>query len=253
MNKNFNIELINIKHMIIYIIKNLELNNTLFNKNYIKTKELFLSTSYNSDNKEEIYKTMNSLIIKKNNNLHCYNSKCYKQLNIKCDEIIYSNNDFYIKLYAHNNIVFIDNEFKTKYIRVSFTINNIMIKNNLIIIIGENNNILINNFTMYEFMDYEAVDLYNYILFYSIKNSILLNNNGQLINYKLNNINVKMIIDFIKRFGEMKKLIECYVNENYVNENELNENELNELNENELNENELNENELNENELNENT
>lgn len=225
MNKNFNIELINIKHRIIYIIKNLEINKTLFNKNYIKTKELILSNSYNSDNKEEIYKTMNSLIIKKNNNLHCYNTKCYKQLNIKCDDVVYSNDDFYIKIYARNNIVFIDNEFKTKYIRVPFTINNVMIKNNLIIIIGENNNILINKFTIYDFMDYEAVDLHNYILFYSIKKSFLLNNNGELINSKINNENVKIIIDFIKRFGEMKTLVECYINENYVNENE---NELSE-------------------------
>jgi hypothetical protein len=101
-----------------------------------------------------------------------------------------------------------------------------MIKNNLIIIIGENNNILINKFTIYDFMDYEAVDLDNYILFYNIKKSFLLNNNGQLINSKLNNINVKMIIDFIKRFGEMKTLIECYINENYVNENELSQNKI---------------------------
>jgi hypothetical protein len=226
MNKNFNIELINIKHMIIYIIKNLEINNTLFNKNYIKTKELILSNSYNLDNKEEIYKTMNSLIIKKNNNLHCYNTKCYKQLNNNCDDVVYSNEDFYIKIYARNNIVFIDNEFKTKYARVPFTINNVMIKNNLIIIIGENNNILINKFTIYDFMNYEVVDLHNYILFYNIKKSFLLNNNGQLINSKINNENVKMIIDFIKRFGEMKILIECYINENYINENELSENKI---------------------------
>ena len=213
MNKNYYNELLNIKSKINYIIKNLDLNNISFDKKCIKMFESkILCSNINNLDDNIIYKTLNSFIIKKNNNLYCYNNKCYKQLSTNKDETIYSNNEFYVKI-TSNNIVFIDNEFKTKYIRVPFTINNVMIKNNLIIIIGENNNILINKFTIYDFVEYEIVDLYNFILFYSTKNSILINNNGYIVNSKINNVNVKIILDSINRFGNIKNLIECYANE----------------------------------------
>ena len=138
--------------------------------------------------------------------------KCYKQLSTNKDETIYSNNEFYVKI-TSNNIVFIDNEFKRKHIYFPFTINDIIIKQNCIIIIGVNNIILINNKHIYKLVEYEIVDLYNFILFYSTKNSILINNNGYIVNSKINNVNVKIILDSINRFGNIKNLIECYANE----------------------------------------
>ena len=213
MNKNYYNELLNIKSKINYIIKNLDLNNISFDKKCIKMFESkILCSNINNLDDNIIYKTLNSFIIKKNNNLYCYNNKCYKQLSTNKDETIYSNNEFYVKI-TSNNIVFIDNEFKRKHIYFPFTINDIIIKQNCIIIIGVNNIILINNKHIYKLVEYEIVDLYNFILFYSTKNSILINNNGYIVNSKINNVNVKIILDSINRFGNIKNLIECYANE----------------------------------------
>ena len=162
------------------------------------------------------YKTVDSLIIKKNNKLCCYNNTYYKELPINNDETLYSNNKFYIKLNSNNNIVYIDNEFKRKLIYFQCTIYEIIIKQNYIIIIGENNKILINDTNIYKITEFEIVDLYNWVLLYRIKKSILINNSGYIVNFKINNVNIKIILDSIKKFGTIEKLIECYVNDNCI-------------------------------------
>ena len=115
MNKKYYNELINIKDKVIFIISNLDLKNISFNKNHIKNIETSLLTNNNYIYVKKIYKTMYSLIIIKNDILHCYNNNCYKQMSISNCETIYSNDEFYIKVGSTNNIiVFIDSEFKTK-------------------------------------------------------------------------------------------------------------------------------------------
>lgn len=222
MNKKSNNELINTKYRIMYIIKNLNIHNISFDNSTIKNAESNLVTINISNNTEKIYKTMNSLIIKKNNKLYCYNNNYYRQMAINSYETIYSSNSFYVKINSNNNnIVFIDNDFNTKRTYATFTINNIITKDNFVVISGVNNNILINNKHICKFIDHEVVDLYNYILFYNVKNYFVINNDGYLINSNTNNTNntntnIKIILDAITRFGTIENLIRCYINENYL-------------------------------------
>jgi hypothetical protein len=217
MNKKYYNELINIKHNINFVIKNLNLNTISFDKICIQNLETkLLLTNINGLDDNKIYKTLHSLIIQKNNKLHCYNDKCYKELSINNDQNIYFNNEFYIKINPNDNILFIDNEFKRQLIYFPYTIDDIIIKQNYIIIVGENNKILINNKNINTITEYEIVDLYNSILLYSVKKSILIDNNGYIVNSKINNVNVKIILDSIKKFGKIENLIKCYVNDNYM-------------------------------------
>jgi hypothetical protein len=214
MNKKYYNELINIKDKVIFIISNLDLKNISFNKNHIKNIETSLLTNNNYIYVKKIYKTMYSLIIIKNDILHCYNNNCYKQMSISNCETIYSNDEFYIKVGSTNNIiVFIDSEFKTKRLHSPLIINEIIVKKKYIMLIGKNNILLIEKNNIYNFKDYEVVDLYNFTLFYNIKKSLLINENMEIVDCKINNMNVKIILDSIKRFGKIENLINCYADE----------------------------------------
>ena len=43
---------------------------------------------------------------------------------------------------------------------------------------------------IYKFIEYDVIDLYDYILFYNIKKSILIDKNGHIVDCKLNNLKI---------------------------------------------------------------
>ena len=143
-----------------------KINNSLYFKN--KLHEIINKQKKDNIN---IYKTLNSIIFKKENVLYCFNNDYCKKLDIKDDSEIYSNEKFYI-IIRNGSLLFIDEYFNTKCINI---------------------------YCMVYFIDCELYDLYDKILFYSDKKSYIITNLGLIDNKNISSEKIKKLVNILKK------------------------------------------------------
>lgn len=170
-----------------------KINSSLYFKN--KLHEIINKQKKDNIN---IYKTLNSIIFKKENVLYCFNNDYCKKLDIKDDSEIYSNEKFYI-IIRNGSLLFIDEYFNTKCINISFKINNVLLKENYMVINNNLKSILINIYCMVYFIDCELYDLYDKILFYSDKKNYIITNLGLIDNKNISSEKIKKLVNILKK------------------------------------------------------
>ena len=160
----------------------------------------------NKNNILEEYKTFNSHLIKKSEELTFHNSKYNKKLYINHNEIL-SNDLFYVFL-SKDKITFLDENgnFKDLFISYSFE-NKIVEKKYMIIGDNKNNNIFINNYNILNYQNFIPYKIGENTILYNEKNSYLINEDGSIENKQLNNKKVKLFLQILDKVGGLENFI----------------------------------------------
>jgi len=185
-----------------------KINSSLYLKN--KLHEIINKKKINNI---DIYKTLNTIIFKKENILYFVNNDYDKKIEIKNDSQIYSNEKFYIVI-SNNSLIFINEYFNTKYINIFFKINNIILKENYMVINNNLKNLLINIYNMVYFIDYELYDLYDKILFHNDKKNYIITELGLIDKNSISSEKIQKLVNILKKTETLDSFISmCY----YIN------------------------------------
>jgi hypothetical protein len=195
----------------IIVLKNKNTKNISYF--YVKNPQYNIPNELLNLDKSAYLNTNDSFIIRVNDIIHFYNEIYYKKIHIDTNDLLLSNENFYIKLNENNYIYLIDNYFKIlSQTHIPFKVKNIIVKNKIVIIeCIDNNYILINKYKIVLYKNFELFDLHKYIILHSNNKNILIDEEGFETTTILNNFKTQILINALKKFNGIDNLINCYI------------------------------------------